>query len=67
FTVICMSGSLVIALLSWNLYEKHFLKLKRFFPRREGDITNVSRAPKAPQFGSAATLGGATSERQKVL
>ena len=22
----------VAALLSWNLYEKHFLKLKRFFP-----------------------------------
>jgi len=67
FTVICMTGSLVIALLSWNLYEKHFLKLKRFFPRREGDITNMSRASQTPQYAAPATLSSAPSEAHKVL
>jgi peptidoglycan/LPS O-acetylase OafA/YrhL len=28
--------SIPLALLSWHLYEKHFLKLKRFFDYREG-------------------------------
>jgi len=26
----------VLALVSWHLYEKHFLKLKRFFPYARG-------------------------------
>jgi len=32
FYVIATSLSFVAALLSWHLYEKHFLRLKRFFP-----------------------------------
>jgi peptidoglycan/LPS O-acetylase OafA/YrhL len=41
FTLIACAISLGLALLSWNLYEKHFLRLKRFFPRREERITNM--------------------------
>jgi peptidoglycan/LPS O-acetylase OafA/YrhL len=41
FTLIACAISLGLALLSWNLYEKHFLRLKRFFPRREDRITNL--------------------------
>ena len=67
FTVICMTGSLLIALLSWNLYEKHFLKLKRFFPRREGDITNMSRASEMPDPGLQTTLSGPPPEPEKGL
>ena len=42
FTLIACAISLGLALLSWNLYEKHFLRLKRFFPRREDRITNLA-------------------------
>jgi hypothetical protein len=31
FVVLYVSVTLAVALLSWNLYEKHFLKAKRFF------------------------------------
>lgn len=55
FTTIAMALSLLIALLSWNLYEKHFLKLKRYFGRREIHITNMS-SPSVPVEYVDATL-----------
>jgi peptidoglycan/LPS O-acetylase OafA/YrhL len=67
FTAIAISISLVIALLSWHLYEKHFLRLKRFFPRREGDITNMPRASKLPDFSGQSTLSAPPREPEKVL
>ncbi len=35
---------LVVSTLSWNCYEKQFLKLKRFFPRHAG---KAAREPEA--------------------
>ena len=67
FTIIGMSITLALALLSWHLYEKHFLRLKRFFPRREGYITNISQAPKAAGFAAAAPLPGTAPEPEKAL
>jgi peptidoglycan/LPS O-acetylase OafA/YrhL len=67
FTVIAITISLLIALLSWNLYEKHFLRLKRFFPRREGDITNMSQASKGAEFGRQITLSAPPPKPEKVL
>jgi peptidoglycan/LPS O-acetylase OafA/YrhL len=34
--------SLVLALISWHLYEKQFLRLKRFFPYHSGEIQGSS-------------------------
>jgi peptidoglycan/LPS O-acetylase OafA/YrhL len=35
YSVIMSIATFLVAFTSWHLYEKHFLKLKRFFPRRE--------------------------------
>ena len=41
FTLITGSLSIVTALLSWNLFEKHFLRLKRYFPRAENETAGA--------------------------
>jgi peptidoglycan/LPS O-acetylase OafA/YrhL len=28
----CLAVSYLLALLSWNVFEKHFLRLKKYFP-----------------------------------
>ncbi len=67
FTMISGSISLAVALLSWNLYEKHFLRLKRFFPRREDSITNISSRTRVPNFGATAPLAPRPPESEKAL
>src|SRR6266508_5550310 len=67
FTMIGMSISVAIAFLSWHLYEKHFLRLKRFFPRREDSITNIPRAPEFSTFAPVATIPAGSSEPEKAL
>jgi peptidoglycan/LPS O-acetylase OafA/YrhL len=41
YSIILSAATFLVALASWHLYEKHFLKLKRLFPRRE----TLSSAP----------------------
>jgi len=67
FTIIGITLSLLIALASWNLYEKHFLKLKRFFPRREIHITNMTDDETAVDFTRTASLTPGTPAAEKIL
>ena len=41
YSVLLSLATFLVAFASWHLYEKHFLKLKRLFPRRE----TLSSAP----------------------
>lgn len=41
YSVLMSIATFLVAFTSWHLYEKHFLKLKRLFPRRE----TLSSAP----------------------
>jgi len=67
FTIICGAISLTVAFLSWNLYEKHFLRLKRFFPRRDAPITNIPFGAQAPNFSAKQTLSAGAAEAEKAL
>jgi peptidoglycan/LPS O-acetylase OafA/YrhL len=44
----CLAASIFVALLSWHLYEVHFLKLKRLFERREARPARAAVIPPAP-------------------
>jgi hypothetical protein len=35
YLAVSSAASLLVAYLSWHLYEKHFLRLKAFFPERK--------------------------------
>ncbi|MEO7368262.1 MAG: acyltransferase, partial [Gemmatimonadaceae bacterium] len=39
YSIVCSLLTFLAAFASWHLYEKHFLKLKRLFPRREPVVT----------------------------
>jgi len=58
---------LLIAIASWNLYEKHFLKLKRFFPRREIHITNMTIAEPRVDFSTGPSLNPGRPAPEKIL
>ncbi len=36
FSLMTAGLTAIAALISWNLFEKHFLRLKKYFPRAEG-------------------------------
>lgn len=44
FTLTVIVISLLAAILSWHLFEKHILKLKRFFPYESGKQSRPSKA-----------------------
>jgi peptidoglycan/LPS O-acetylase OafA/YrhL len=48
YAVICITLSMGAALLSWHGLEKHFLKLKEFFPSIPAVSTKVAREMQAP-------------------
>jgi len=51
--------SVVAAIVSWNLLERHFLKLKHYFEGREPSLVPVPRAPgKAPLPEPQVVAGG---------
>ncbi len=43
FMVLCLASSFAIAWLSWNVFEKHILKLKRLFPYERGTLSTEGR------------------------
>jgi len=55
-SVVGFGVTVLLAVLSWNLYEKHFLKLKRFFEYREN--RRVDRPPAAPAAPAAPAQRG---------
>jgi peptidoglycan/LPS O-acetylase OafA/YrhL len=46
--------TVALAVVSWNVWEKQFLKLKRFFPYGAGDETTTTEVPALPPLVSAA-------------
>ncbi|MCE9671876.1 acyltransferase [Myxococcus stipitatus] len=55
FYLVAASLSLGLALVSWNLFEKHFLKLKDYFPYSERPAP--APAPASVASGSPGTAG----------
>ena len=48
FYVVATALSFAAAYLSWHLYEKHFLRLKRFFPEPRRTAAAVVHGPQCP-------------------
>jgi peptidoglycan/LPS O-acetylase OafA/YrhL len=51
--VMTIGLTVAVALVSWHLWEKQFLKLKRFFPYDSGESTNRPTVPASPRWVSA--------------
>lgn len=48
FLALCIGSTLAVALMSWHLWEKHFLKLKDRFAPRAGDSGRAQIRPPKP-------------------
>lgn len=67
FTSIASAITLGVALLSWNLYEKHFLRLKRFFPRGEARTPAISPTQSFGASPSPVTLASTPPEPEQAV
>jgi peptidoglycan/LPS O-acetylase OafA/YrhL len=66
YALIASGISLLLALASWNLFEKHFLRLKVLFPRRDPTPYDpLSRDPNAQPMDSRVIAS--VAQTQKVL
>jgi peptidoglycan/LPS O-acetylase OafA/YrhL len=50
----CLAVSYLLALLSWNVFEKHFLRLKKYFPYQLGSVVSPKRETVASPVGALA-------------
>lgn len=50
YALIASACSVLLAFLSWQLYERHFLRLKRLFPRREPSGSREVDLSESEQF-----------------
>ena len=52
FLALCIGSTLAVALMSWHLWEKHFLKLKDRFAPRSGDPARAADRPPRPAIAA---------------
>ena len=61
-TIVAAILTFALAILSWHLYEKHFLKLKRFFEYRATTLREPVRDAVVPPPAEVPVEIGPTSE-----
>jgi peptidoglycan/LPS O-acetylase OafA/YrhL len=62
YLLTAISLSLLCAFLSWHLYEKHFLRLKAFFPVTKSSLVELSGDTAAGLGGASNTVPAAPTE-----
>jgi len=65
--VVLTVASTAMALLSWHLYEKHFLKLKRFFEYRATTLREPVRDAVVPPPAASAAPTTEPSMGQPIV
>ena len=64
YLTVSISASLALAYLSWHLYEKHFLRLKKFFPTHQ---RGVAARPTVTAFPALRGAEATAAELNKTL